>query len=100
MAEYIDKSLALKMINEFVKDNRDHGFSDIDIFDIEMIKKMINKIPSADVAPIVHCRDCKHFNHRERMCQNDDVHYDLEGGAQYSIGFGADDFCSYGERRE
>ena len=40
------------------------------------------------------------LNHRERMCQNDDVHYDLEGGAQYSIGFGADDFCSYGERRE
>lgn len=99
MAEYIKRENVLAEIDEFVKQNIAHGFP-VDVFDIEMMKKMIKRIPSADVAPIVRCRDCKYFNHRERMCQNDDVHYDLEGGAQYSIGFGADDFCSYGERRE
>ena len=99
MSEYIDKSAVLAKIDEFAKQNIAHGFP-VDVFDIEMMKKMIKRIPSADVAPIVRCRDCKYFNHREYQCENMDVHYDLEGGAQYSIGFGADDFCSYGERRE
>ena len=53
-----------------------------------------------DVAPIVRCKDCKYFNHREHECENSDVHHDSEGGAQYSIGFDVDDFCSYGERKE
>lgn len=100
MTDYVDKGAVLKVIDEFVKNNRDYGFFNIDIFDIKMMKKMINKIPVADVAPIIRCRDCKHFNHREHMCENSNVHDDLEGGAQYSIYFDSEDYCSYGERKE
>ena len=99
MTEYIKRDDVLAKIDEFVKSNEKHGFS-VDVFDIKMMKKMIKKIPIMDVAPIVRCKDCKYFNHREHQCENMDVHYDLEGGAQYSIGFDVDDFCSYGERKE
>ncbi len=32
-------------------------------------------------------------------CKND-VATDHEGGASFSINFGLDDFCSYGERKD
>ena len=99
MIEYIKRDDVLTKIDKFVKLNEEHGFP-VDVFDMKMLKKMIKKIPIMDVAPIVRCKDCKYFNHREHQCENMDVDYDLEGGAQYSIGFDVDDFCSYGERKE
>lgn len=33
-------------------------------------------------------------------CESDDVATDHEGGASFSINFGPDDFCSYGQRKE
>lgn len=100
MREYIEKSTVLKMIDDFVKDNRACGFPDIDIFDIEMMKKMIDKIPAADVTSIIRCKDCKHFNLHERKCESNEVHCDNEGGADYSIYFDVDDFCCFGERKD
>lgn len=49
--------------------------------------------------PVVHCRDCKHFNFTDMECENDAISTDHEGGAQYSLNFYLDDFCSYGERK-
>ena len=100
MAELIEKSAVLAMIDAFAEENRNHGFSGIDIFDIEMMKMRIEQIPAADVAQVVRCKDCKHFNRREHRCESNDVHCDLEGGAEYSIGFDVDDFCCFGERKE
>ena len=99
MIEYIKRDDVLTKIDKFVKLNEEYG-SPVDVFDMEMLKKMVKKIPIMNVAPIVRCKDCKYFNHREHECENSDVHHDLEGGAQYSIGFDVDDFCSYGERKE
>lgn len=53
----------------------------------------IDQVPAADVAPVVRCKDCKHYNrgecyhprherHLQSICQEDD------------------DFCSYGERKD
>ena len=56
--------------------------------------------PAADVALVVRCRDCKWFNHYTMECESDDVATDHEGGASFSINFGPDDFCSYGQRKE
>ena len=53
-----------------------------------------------DVVPVVRCRDCKWFNHYTMECESDDVATDHEGGASFSINFGPDDFCSYGQRKE
>lgn len=49
--------------------------------------------------PVVHCRDCKHFDFTSMECKNDAISTDHEGGAQYSLNFYLDDFCSYGERK-
>ena len=51
MAEYIDKSAVVAKIDEFVEINKAHGFP-VDIFDMEMLKKRIEQIPAADVAPV------------------------------------------------
>lgn len=55
MAEYIDKSAVVAKIDEFVEINKAHGFP-VDIFDMEMLKRRIEQIPAADVAPVVHGR--------------------------------------------
>ena len=55
MAEYIKRENVLAEIDEFVKQNIAHGFP-VDVFDIEMMKKMVEKLPAADVAPVVHGR--------------------------------------------
>ena len=55
---------------------------------------------TADNVVVVRCRDCKWFNHYTMECESDDVATDHEGGASFSINFGLDDFCSYGQRKE
>ena len=67
MIEYIKRDDVLAKIDKFVKLNEEHGFP-VDVFDMEMLKKMIKKIPIMDVAPIVRCKECKYFNHREHQC--------------------------------
>ena len=65
----------------------------------EMSEEEFNSFPAADVVPVVRCRDCKWFNHYTMECESDDVATDHEGGASFSINFGPDDFCSYGQRK-
>ena len=55
MAEYIKRENVLAEIDEFAKQNIAQGFP-VDVFDIEMMKKMVEKLPAADVAPVVHGR--------------------------------------------
>lgn len=66
----------------------------------EMSEEEFNSFPAAGVVPVVRCRDCKWFNHYTMECESDDVATDHEGGASFSINFGLDDFCSYGQRKE
>ena len=56
--------------------------------------------PTVDAVEVVRCKDCKHFNMQRMECENDYVSTDYEGVADYSINFGPDDFCSYGERKD
>lgn len=49
---------------------------------------------------VTRCKDCKHFNHKRMECENEAISTDHEGGAQYSLNFWPDDFCSYGEPKE
>ena len=62
--------------------------------------RALKKIPAADVAPVTRCKDCKHFNHKRMECENEAISTDHEVGAQYSLNFWPDDFCSYGESKE
>lgn len=60
---------------------------------------MVGVAPAVDAVPVVRCRDCKYFNLHTYECENEYVATDHEDGASFSINFGPDDFCSYGERR-
>ena len=60
---------------------------------------ILKAIPTVDAVPVVRCRDCKRFNHYTMECESDDVATDHEDGASFSINFGPDDFCSYGQRK-
>ena len=61
---------------------------------------LIEKAPTVDAVVVTRCKDCKHFNHKRMECENEAISTDHEGGAQYSLNFGPDDFCSYGEPKE
>lgn len=55
-------------------------------------REAIQKLPAADVVPVVHCKDCAH---RTEMgnCGHPRYHGILPSAYPY-------DFCSYGERKE
>lgn len=60
----------------------------------DTLELRINGIPSADVAPVVRCKDCVSF-HYSGMGGDDGITYCAKG-----IEMQPTDFCSYGERRE
>lgn len=97
MAEYIKREAAIKAME---KADCTLISSDADDCKADYLREIIESVPAADVAPVVHCRDCKHFNHECMECENEAVSTDHEGGAQYSLNFYLDDFCSYGEKRD
>ena len=83
-----------------LKDAINFGISDAPTYIKETVDQYIDEAPTIDTVPVVRCRDCKWFNHYTMECESDDVATDHEGGASFSINFGPDDFCSYGQRKE
>ena len=55
------------------------------------LEDTLNKIPAADVAPVVRCKDCKYF-------MFSDCYGECRKGYMGIVS--PDDFCSYGEQRE
>lgn len=92
MGDYISRDMAIARLTKVEVTNRLATMTDA--------KRAIATIPSADVEPVVRCKDGKHFNFEHMECENEAVSTDHEGGASYSLNFYLDDFCSYGERKE
>lgn len=97
MDEYIKREASIKAIEK-----ADYTLiaNDADSCKADYLREIIKSVPAADVVPVVRCKDCKHFNHKRMECENEAVSTDHEGGAQYSLNFWLDDFCSYGERKD
>ena len=51
--------------------------------------QMLLRLPSADVVPVVRCKDCLFFTTEKLCCRPEGL-----------IKASEDDFCSHGERRE
>lgn len=66
----------------------------------EVVKEAINSLSSADVVKVVRCKDCIYFIEEHKngqgfcCCSDKDINYNAEF---YPY---ADDYCSYGERKE
>ena len=67
---------------------------------LECVERAIKNAPTADVVAVVRCKDCKHWRH-ETDGMIDHYECNVFCGC-YGRGYltGADDFCSYGERKE
>ena len=98
--EYIEREVLIKACEKIIQDRWNettapvswsHAYADF----IDDIKAQ----PTADVAEVVRCKDCKHYDKKYHQCK---LH--SEEPDQYYTGFifcmQEDDFCSYGERKE
>lgn len=80
MAEYIDLEAAFNAITDLAgKASTRSAYESI-----WKSARALKKIPAADVAPVVQCKDCRKF--KTYACR--------------MVASGYDDFCSYGERKE
>lgn len=82
MAEYIEREAALRTAHIMRPEDK-------------CLETELMKIPAADVAPVVQCKDCVYavlFKGAECLyCSN------LDGLCTYVAD---DDYCSYGERKD
>lgn len=65
-------------------------------------KKMLElyELPAADVAPVVRCRECKHYKeHRTKKYDNLICRCTRMGKYDMDYPVKPDDFCSYGEKQ-
>lgn len=98
MAEYIDKAVALS-IHEPTKSNRHYQTDNLDDaygqgWDDALCS--IEHIPAADVAPVVRCKGCTHYD--MGVCLK--IYSDGNAHPEAWQSRGAEDFCSYGERKD
>ena len=101
MAEYIEKwsvvNRLIELENEFQQYKPFHGFEHAMYRKLCEAEIAIGKTQAADVAPVVRCRDCKHYRPQKKS-----EHW--ENRANYCnrlvrIKVRPNDFCSYGERK-
>ena len=93
MAEYIKRETAVKAANEWVSEA-----CMAPVMQVSRLLDKLQKVPAADVAPVVRCEDCVHWDDDPDTYGADDG---PKGKCMKSFEtMCADDFCSHGERRE
>ena len=106
MPRYIDADELLEIIDYYIVNDKDARKHHSALFVEGMkdgyfrIRSKVTDMPTADVREVVRCKDCKY------MCHYTDGHLecrllsDLKPIPTTYCTMNADDFCSYGERRE
>lgn len=96
MAEYIDREVCLSILR--AKANMAVLMDAAPYF--EKAAQMLEKLPAADVAPVVRCKDCKSCRKLNRKDRIEEAYADgVLWCTNQSDGVWPDDFCSYGERK-
>lgn len=96
MAEYIERGAVLKALHS---GNIDMGMVTTKEYRLlkdlsERIDRRIQRVPVADVAPVVRCKDCRHRDPEDHKCDSGEFE---RQGCPFKV---ADNyFCAYGERR-
>lgn len=102
MAEYIEKQKAVDLLVELEKELQQlkpfNGFEHAMYRKLCEAKIAIEKLPAADVMQVLRCKDCVHWDDDPDTYGADDG---PKGKCMKSFEtMRADDFCSYGERKE
>ena len=93
MAEYIKRETAVKAANEWVSEA-----CMAPVMRVSRLLDKLQKVPAADVAPVVRCEDCVHWDDDPDTYGADDG---PKGKCMKSFEtMCADDFCSHGERKD
>lgn len=96
MTEYIKRTAVFEQFDNAdadVCETDDFGGVDYG-FGMKNIKELINAIPAADVAPVVYCKDCKHYEMGVCLKIYSDGNVSKDAWQRRK----PVDFCSYGER--
>ena len=101
MAEYIKREAAIAYIREQSEECQKAfeelgGESGIYADAYNDLAEDFYRIPAANVAPVVRCKDCKHYD--MGVCLKIYSDGNVHSAAWQSRN--PDDFCSYGERRD
>lgn len=92
MAEYIKRETAVKAANEWVSEA-----CMAPVMRVSRLLDKLQKVPAADVAPVVRCEDCVYWDDDPDTYGTDDG---PKGKCMKSFEtMCADDFCSLGERK-
>ena len=105
MADYIRRDLAKKRFSKrlmWLKEDVHDEYSGALLDGCETDIELLDEIPTADVAEVVRCKDCKYYrNHPNGLCYlHTEPKENERGYSGEAICVEPDDFCSYGERRE
>ena len=80
MAEYIEREAIMEFPVRKDRCDKEHANEHF-IFGIESVLEYVENLPSADVAPVVRCKDCKH-RYSDSWCEyvdDDDNFYCARG---------------------
>lgn len=91
MAEYIERDAVISDLEAAEK----HGGMGMII--ANTLKRYVKRVPSADVAPVVRCKDCKFYTILGK-CKVHSQEPD-QYGPGHAVIMASDDFCSYGKRK-
>ena len=95
MAEYIEKQAALDIVA--FECGKWTGLA-------KEISKQLKQLPSADVVPVVRCRDCKHVYCRIYHGWQEPIYTCTRLRSRWNtdndLEVNPNGFCSYGERKE
>lgn len=95
MAEYIEREAFRRQLID--RQITTQFFNAKEREEIGCIIEMLDNAPAADVAPVVRCKDCKHYTEFDvHNCKRLDFHFCNKLGNITR----ESDFCSYGERKE
>ena len=109
MAEYIDKEAFKKSVEErYCKpckaEKKDHNGCWCRACWVDDMLDEVECFQTADVAPVVRCKDCKYSTLPSELTQRYGVPGTLTCHNRYSQcnrrNVGGNDFCSYGERKD
>lgn len=98
MAEYIERAAAVKSVLRMRRPENSVAQNRM----LSIIQMDMLKLPAADVATVVRCKDCKHYrNYPNGLCYlHTEPKTNARGYSGEAVCVEPDDFCSYGERKK
>ena len=69
------------------------------VADLPILRNLLNNCPTVDAVEVVRCKDCKYWE-QYNACDGTKPHRCMNYDAIFYKRTKADDFCSYGERKD